>query len=73
VETCIQQPGDDADFDIDALRRQVRAKGEKLSKDAAAVAEIIAEWQSSGDDKKFAMRTRFFPEGNRIPGVKWTM
>ena len=50
----------------------VRAEAPSLSKDAAAVAEIIGEWRRTADDKSFAMRTRFFPSGVKIPGVKWT-
>ena len=50
----------------------MRAEAPTLSKDAAAVAEIIGEWRRTADDKSFAMRTRFFPSGVKIPGVKWT-
>ena len=58
VASCAQEPGDEAELDLDALRRAVRAEGAALSKDAAAVSEIIAHWQKTGDDKTFAMRTR---------------
>ena len=44
----------------------------QLSKDAKDMADIIADWQRTGDDKEFAMKTRFFPSGVKIPGVKWT-
>ena len=40
--------------------------------DAAEVAKIIEQWQATADDKAFAMKTRFFPSGVKIPGVKWT-
>ena len=50
----------------------VRAEAPTLRKDAAAVAEIIGEWRRTADDKSFAMRTRFFPSGVKIPVVKWT-
>lgn len=58
VSSCVTMPGDDADLDIDSLRRAVRAEGLNLSHDAATVAEIISQWQATGDDKMFAMRTR---------------
>ena len=73
VESCVVKAGDDDNtFDLGALRRDVLAEGATLSTDAAATAEIIEQWQRSGDDKTFAMRTRFFPAGVKIPGVKWT-
>ena len=50
----------------------MRAEGVSLSKDAKDVADIISDWQATGDDLKFAMKTRFFPGGVKIPGVKWT-
>ena len=64
--------GDDEELDLDRLRAEVRAKGVQLSKNASEVAKIIADWQRTGDDKEFAMKTRFFPSGIKIPGVKWT-
>ena len=57
---------------IDALRAQVRSEVVSLSKDAADMAAIISDWQKTGDDLTFAMKTRFFPSGVKIPGVKWT-
>ena len=72
VRSCVEEAGDDEALDIDALRAAVRAEAPTLSKDAAAVAEIIGEWRRTADDKSFAMRTRFFPSGVKIPGVKWT-
>jgi len=71
-QSCVEEPGDEAELDLDALRAQVRAAGVSLSKDAADVAAIISDWQATGDDLKFAMKTRFFPGGVKIPGVKWT-
>ena len=71
-QSCVEEPGDEAELDLDALRAQVRAEGVSLSKDAADVAAIISDWQATGDDLKFAMKTRFFPGGVKIPGVKWT-
>jgi len=70
--SCVEEPGDEAELDLDALRAQVRAEGVSLSKDATDVATIISDWQRTGDDKEFAMKTRFFPGGVKIPGVKWT-
>ena len=35
-------------------------------------AEIIRSWEQTRSDYDFAMRTRFFPSGVKIPGVKWT-
>ena len=70
--SCVEEAGDEAELDLDALRAQVRAEGVSLSKDAADVASIITDWQRTGDDKEFAMKTRFFPGGVKIPGVKWT-
>ena len=58
VESCVVEAGDEGELDLDALRRKVRAEGAELSKDAAAVNEIITNWQATGDDKAFAMRTR---------------
>ena len=72
VRSCVEEAGDDEALDIGALRAAVRAEAPTLSKDAAAVAEIIGEWRRTADDKSFAMRTRFFPSGVKIPGVKWT-
>ena len=60
------------ELDLDALRRQVRQEGAPLSESAKQVREIIEQWSKSGDDKTFAMRTRFFPSGVKIPGGKWT-
>ena len=51
---------------------QGRGGEAKLSEAAAAVEGIIQEWERTRDDKEFAMRTRFFPSGVKIPGVKWT-
>ena len=127
VESCAAEPGDDTEFDLDALRRQarplasdsdrspaishfrllkppppvpslrrhtlipfrslsshpcssssahrsqVRAEGVALSTAAAHVESIIREWEATKDDKTFAMKTRFFPSGVKIPGVKWTL
>ena len=70
--SCVELPGDEAELDLDALRAHVRAEGVQLSKDAKDMADIIADWQRTGDDKEFAMKTRFFPSGVKIPGVKWT-
>ena len=44
----------------------------QLSADAAAVERILDDWRRTADDKDFAMKTRFFPLGVKIPGVKWT-
>ena len=73
VNSCSAEPGDDADLDLDALRRQVRSEGVTLSPEAAHVEAIIREWEQTKDDKTFAMKTRFFPSGVKIPGVKWTL
>ena len=54
------------------MRAQVRSEVVRLSKDAADMAAIISDWQKTGDDLTFAMKTRFFPSGVKIPGVKWT-
>ena len=43
-----------------------------MSADASEIAKIIEEWEVTRDDKTFAMKTRFFPSGVKIPGVKWT-
>lgn len=67
------QAGDDDDFDLGALRRQVRSESVQLSESAAHVDAIIREWERTHDDKTFAMKTRFFPGGVKIPGVKWTL
>ena len=72
VESCVVEAGDDEELDIDELRRQVRAEGRPLRESAEQVREIIEQWQRTKDDKTFAMRTRFFPGGVKIPGVKWT-
>ena len=77
VESCVREAGDEKELDLDKLRHEVRAEiargGEaKLSEAAAAVEGIIQEWERTRDDKEFAMRTRFFPSGVKIPGVKWT-
>jgi len=73
VDSCSVESGDDAlPLDLDALRRQVRAEGVQLSADAAAVERILDDWRRTADDKDFAMKTRFFPLGVKIPGVKWT-
>ena len=54
------------------ITSQVRAEGVQLSADAAAVERILDDWRRTADDKDFAMKTRFFPLGVKIPGVKWT-
>jgi hypothetical protein len=72
VSSCVTEMGDDAGFDLDALRRQVHAEASPLSRAAAHVEAIIKEWQRTRDDKTLAMKTRFFPSGIKIPGVKWT-
>ena len=73
VDSCSVESGDDAPpFDLDALRQQVRAENVQLSADAAAMAKILDDWRRTADDKEFAMKTRFFPSGVKIPGVKWT-
>ena len=72
VESCAVEAGDEEELDIDALRRQVRAEKAPLRESARLVSEIISQWEASRDDKTFAMRTRFFPSGVKIPGVKWT-
>ena len=61
VESCIVMAGDDQEFDLDALRAEVRRDAQPLSADAVAVDGILREWQASRDDKTFAMKTRFFP------------
>lgn len=73
VSSCAVEPGDDADFDLGALRREVRRENAPLSESAAHVDAIIKEWERTKDDKTFAMKTRFFPGGVKIPGVKWTL
>ena len=70
--SCVEEAGDNGDLDLEALRREIQADKPSLSKDAAHMAAIIADWQQTGDDKEFAMKTRFFPSGVKIPGVKWT-
>ena len=72
VLSCVVEPGDDDAFDFEALRQQVRAEQPPLATDAKLVDEIIQQWKRTKDDKTFAMRTRFFPSGVKIPGVKWT-
>ena len=72
-DSCVVESGDEDELDLDALRAEVRAAGAPLSADAAAVAEIIRNWEKTRSDYDFAMRTRFFPSGVKIPGVKWTV
>ena len=72
VESCLVEDGDEAAFDLGALRRQVRAETLTLSQDASDMESILREWELGRDDKTFAMKTRFFPSGVKIPGVKWT-
>ena len=72
VESCVVESGDDEELDVEELRRQVRAEGKPLRESAEQVREIIEQWQRTKDDKTFAMRTRFFPGGVKIPGLKWT-
>ena len=72
VESCVVEAGDDGDFDLGALRRQVRAEPPTLSRDAGDMEYILREWEQSRDDKTFAMKTRFFPSGVKLAGVKWT-
>ena len=72
VESCLVEDGDEAAFDLGALRRQVRAETPTLSQDAKDMESILREWEQGRDDKTFAMKTRFFPAGVKIPGVKWT-
>ena len=72
VESCTIEVGDDGEFDLDSLRRQVRTRDVALSADALAMEGILREWEQSRDDKAYAMKTRFFPSGVKIPGVKWT-
>ena len=50
----------------------MRDENVPLRSSAKLVQEIIQQWQTSRDDKTFAMRTRFFPSGVKIPGLKWT-
>ena len=72
VESCVVESGDEEELDLDKLRQEVRKEAKPLSKGAKLVEEIIKQWEASKDDKTFAMRTRFFPSGVKIPGVKWT-
>ena len=76
VDSCVQMAGDEEELDLDALRaetrREMAAGAFALSKNASLVADIIADFARTHDDKGFAMRTRFFPSGVKIPGVKWT-
>ena len=72
VDSCVVEAGDEEELDLDALRKQVRDEKVPLRASAKIVEEIIQQWQTSKDDKTFAMRTRFFPSGVKIPGVKWT-
>ena len=72
MESCVVEAGDEEELDLDALRKQVRDEKVPLRASAKIVEEIIQQWQTSKDDKTFAMRTRFFPSGVKIPGVKWT-
>ena len=76
VDSCVQMAGDEEELDLDALRAETRremATGAfALSKNASLVADIIADFARTRDDKEFAMKTRFFPSGVKIPGVKWT-
>lgn len=39
------EPGDDAEFDLGALRREVRRENAPLSESAAHVDAIIKEWE----------------------------
>ena len=59
VTSCAVLAGDDDDFDLGALRRQVRTENAPLSESAAHVDAIIREWERTKDDKTFAMKTRF--------------
>ena len=72
----LQVAGDEEELDLDALRaetrREMAAGAFTLSKNASLVADIIADFARTHDDKEFAMKTRFFPSGVKIPGVKWT-
>ena len=72
VDSKFVEPGDEEELDLNELRRQVRAEGQPLSESARQVQDIIEQWQRTKDDKTFAMRTRFFPKGDKIPGLKWT-
>lgn len=72
VTSCVRQAGDEDSLDLNQLREQVRSENLVLSEDAAAMEHIIKEWAASHDDKTFAMKTRFFPSGVKIPGKKWT-
>ena len=76
LDSCVQMAGDDEELDLDALRaetrREMAAGAFALSKNASLVADIIADFARTHDDKEFAMKTRFFPSGVKIPGVKWT-
>jgi len=76
LDSCVQVAGDEEELDLDALRaetrREMAAGAFALSKNASLVADIIADFARTHDDKEFAMKTRFFPSGVKIPGVKWT-
>ena len=76
LDSCVQMAGDEEELDLDALRaetrREMAAGAFALSKNASLVADIIADFARTHDDKEFAMKTRFFPSGVKIPGVKWT-
>ena len=75
VSSCVVLPGDDDPFDLDLIRAKARTlAAERMNEDARAVNAIISEWLATGDDKTFAMRTRYFPSGVKPAGFlgAWT-
>lgn len=74
VDSCLAALGDDADIDLDRIRHEVRARPDGgMSDSARQMDEIIKEWArvpGQEADSIFAMKTRFFPSGERPPGFE---
>lgn len=76
VASCVVEEGDDGPgLDLGSIRARAHAMAATASSDdARAVEAIVREWVSTGDDKVFAMKTRYFPTGIKPEGYTgaWT-